>query len=192
MLTETRQISNLRSQDVSKEILSDLVRKNVAKFSDKFFHFQYATREMCKGALNNQSMLKLYFLISTYNFAMYCKNVSLQHYATNQDTKTHILSQNCPKIGVDHCVSFFICHSFFYFAAFFPLKGKLKFIFIHFPYEISTDIIQSYQFSGRILPLLPLIALNPLISESCIEIKIELNFYFHTSLWCVKGFYEGL
>ena len=53
MLTETRQISNLRSQDVSKEILSDLVRKNVAEFSDKFFHFQYATREMCKGALNN-------------------------------------------------------------------------------------------------------------------------------------------
>ena len=61
MLTETRQISNLRSQDVSKEILSDLVRKNVAKFSDKFFHFQYATREMCKGALNNYSMLKLHF-----------------------------------------------------------------------------------------------------------------------------------
>ena len=61
MLTETREISNLRSQDVSKEILSDLVRKNVAKFSDKFFHFQYATREMCKGALNNYSMLKLRF-----------------------------------------------------------------------------------------------------------------------------------
>ena len=61
MLTETREISNLRSQDVSKEILSDLVRKNVAKFSDKFFHFQYATLEMFKGALNNYSMLKLLF-----------------------------------------------------------------------------------------------------------------------------------
>ena len=61
MLTKTRQILNLRSQDVSKEILSDLVRKNVAEFSDKFFHFQYATREMCKGALNNYSMLKLRF-----------------------------------------------------------------------------------------------------------------------------------
>ena len=24
------------------------------------------------------------------------------------------------------------------------------------------------------------------ISESCIEINIELNFYFHTSLWCLK------
>ena len=58
------QISNLRSQDVSKEILSDLVRKNVAKSSDKFFHFQCATQEMCKGALNNYSMLKLRFFKS--------------------------------------------------------------------------------------------------------------------------------
>ena len=53
-----RQILNLRSKDVSKEILSDLVRKNVADFSDKFFHFQYATLQMFKAALNNYSMLK--------------------------------------------------------------------------------------------------------------------------------------
>ena len=32
----------------------------------------------------------------------------------------------------------------------------------------------------------------PCISESCIQIKIDLNFYFHTSLWCLKKFYEGL
>ena len=61
MLTETCQILNLRRQDVSKEIVSDLVRKNVAKFSDKFFHFQYATLEMCKRAWNDYSMLKLHF-----------------------------------------------------------------------------------------------------------------------------------
>ena len=30
------------------------------------------------------------------------------------------------------------------------------------------------------------------ILESCIEIKIKLNFYFQTSLWCLKRFYEGL
>ena len=48
MLTETRQILNL-SQCVSKEILSDLVRKNVAEVSDKFFHFQCTTVEMFKG-----------------------------------------------------------------------------------------------------------------------------------------------
>ena len=27
---------------------------------------------------------------------------------------------------------------------------------------------------------------DPLIFESCIEIKIKLTFYFHTSLWCLK------
>ena len=29
------------------------------------------------------------------------------------------------------------------------------------------------------------------ISESCIETKIKLNFYFHTSLGRLKWFYEG-
>ena len=33
---------------------------------------------------------------------------------------------------------------------------------------------------------------TPCISESCIKIKINLNFYFHTSLRCLKRFYEGL
>ena len=61
MLTETLQVSNLRSQDVSKEILSDLVWKNVAKFSDKFFFIQYATLEMFKGALSNHSILNYDF-----------------------------------------------------------------------------------------------------------------------------------
>ena len=53
--------SNLRNQDVSKEILSDLARKDVAEFSDKFSHFQCAAWEMCRGASNNYSMLKLCF-----------------------------------------------------------------------------------------------------------------------------------
>ena len=30
------------------------------------------------------------------------------------------------------------------------------------------------------------------ISESCMEIKNKSNFYFHTSLWCLKTLYEGL
>ena len=85
MLTETHQISNL-SQDVSKEILSDLVRKNVAEFSYKFFHFQYTTLEMFKGALNNYTMLKLLF----NQHPSFC-NVSHQYYSTNQATKHHIL-----------------------------------------------------------------------------------------------------
>ena len=33
---------------------------------------------------------------------------------------------------------------------------------------------------------------TPCISEICIKIKINLNLYFHTSLCCLKRFYEGL
>ena len=32
----------------------------------------------------------------------------------------------------------------------------------------------------------------PCSLESCSKIKINLNFYFHTSLWCLKRFCEGL
>ena len=45
----------------STEILSDLVRKDAAEFSDKFSHFQYATLQMFKMSLNDYSMLKLRF-----------------------------------------------------------------------------------------------------------------------------------
>ena len=62
----------------------------------KFFHFQYATREMCKGALKNYSMLKLRFFYHTHIFAMYCKNVSHQYYATNQDAKEHFYRRIAP------------------------------------------------------------------------------------------------
>ena len=65
----------------------------VVKFSDKFFHFQDATREMCKGALNNYSMLKLSFFNQHPHFCnVKCKKVSHQYYVPNQDTKPHILS----------------------------------------------------------------------------------------------------
>ena len=60
MLTETRQISNLRNQDVSNEILSNLERKDVAEFNDKFFHFQYATLEVFKAALNNYAKITFF------------------------------------------------------------------------------------------------------------------------------------
>ena len=84
--------SNLRSEDVSKEILLDLVRKNVGEFNDKFFHFQYASQEMCKGALNNYSMLKLRFFNQHPHFCNVFKNISHKYYAANQDTKPHTLS----------------------------------------------------------------------------------------------------
>ena len=133
MLTETRQISNLRSQDVSKEILSDLVRKNVAKFSDKFFHFQYATWEMCKRALNNYSLLKFRFLINTHTFGMYWKKKSPISIMQLIRVPDHIFYRNVNL--------FLFATAFFYYAAFFPLKGKLKYIIIRLLYEISNDII---------------------------------------------------
>ena len=34
--------------------------------------------------------------------------------------------------------------------------------------------------------------LAPCLSESCIKIKINLNSYFHLSLWCRKRFFEDL
>ena len=67
MLTGMDQMSNLRTQDVFKEILSDLVRKDVAKFSDKFSHFQYATLEMFKVTLNIFNA-KITFFKSTPTF----------------------------------------------------------------------------------------------------------------------------
>ena len=33
---------------------------------------------------------------------------------------------------------------------------------------------------------------DPCISESCIEIEINVNFYFHIYLLCLKRFYESL
>ena len=33
---------------------------------------------------------------------------------------------------------------------------------------------------------------SPCIFKSSIKIKINLDFYFHTSFWCFKRFYEGL
>ena len=79
-----------------------------------------------------------FFLVNIHTVAIYCKSISHQYHATNQNTKPHILLKNCPKIGVDQ--SFFVCHSFIYYSTFVSLKGKLKDIIIHFPYEISNNI----------------------------------------------------
>ena len=36
------------------------------------------------------------------------------------------------------------------------------------------------------------ISFNPFCPDPRRRAKINLNFYFHTSLWCLKRFYEGL
>ena len=73
-----------------KQTLSDLIRKDIAEFSDKFSYCQCATLDMFKATLNNYSMLKLFFNQHPH-FYMYCKNLSHQYYATYQDTEPHIL-----------------------------------------------------------------------------------------------------
>ena len=125
-------------------------------FKDKFYHFQHATLGTFNEVFNNYSMLKLRFFPSTttlFQCLVKTSPVSIMHYLGQ---RTIYSIKELLKIGVDHCLSSFICHRFFYYAAFFPLKGKLKGIIIHFPNKIFNDIIECYQFSHQILTLLPL------------------------------------
>ena len=50
---------------------------------------------------------------------------------------------------------------------------------------LTINNLNSYIF--KVLTLLA-----PCISESCSKIKINPNFCFRTSFWCLKLFYEGL
>ena len=69
------------------------------------------------------------------------------------------------------------------------VKGNVLGFFKAFLKQTNKSCKMQYfaLFSFGLLTLL-----FPCISESCIGIKIKLNFYFHTSLWCLKWFYEGL
>ena len=59
----------------------------------------------------------------------------------------------------------------------------------HDVFYLNASALRIYQLHNKTPQL---ILKDPFISESCIEIRIELNFYFHTSLWCLKRFYEDL
>ena len=48
-----------------------------------------------------------------------------------------------------------------------------------------SNVVLVFLFSFLNISHMRLTLKDPFISESCIEI-IELNFYFHTSLWCLK------
>ena len=54
-------------------------------------------------------------------------------------------------------------------------------------HDLLIAKLHAYGFDIKTLTLLA-----PCILESCSWMKIKLNFYFHTSLWCLKRFYEGL
>ena len=57
---------------------------------------------------------------------------------------------------------------------------------------ISFTVYLIYLKTGFTDRLIKLTLPTPCIFESCIKITINLNFYFHTSLWCLKRFYAGL
>ena len=69
------------------------------------------------------------------------------------------------------------------------LTTSLHIIKVQFLWFFQVGICK-FEFINFIPDTLTLFVLC--ISESCVEIKIKLSFYFHTSLWCLKRFYEGL
>ena len=125
MLTETSQISNLRNEDVSKEILSDLVRKDVAEFSDKFSYFQYAALEMFKVALNNYSMRKLFFLINTLTFTCIVKTSPISIMQLIR-TPNHIFYRRIAQNRVRSIPIFFYLPQLLLLRSFFPLSVRNK------------------------------------------------------------------
>ena len=80
-------------------------------------------------------------------------------------------------------------------------SGGRKFIFFHrFSRDILFSVFVSFAFFIVIFLALvlqqglqhaTLTLPGPYISESRIKTKINLSFYFHTSLWHLKSFYEG-
>ena len=70
-------------------------------------------------------------------------------------------------------------------------QSKFEIHFLRFVEYSSTIVgfIVNMNFNSKILTLPA-----PHISENCIKIKINVNFYFKTFLWCSKipNFYEGL
>ena len=125
MDTETRQISNLRKQDVSKEILSGLVRKDIAEFSDKFSYFQFATLKMFKAALNNYSMLKLCFLINSHTFTCIVKTSPISIMQLIR-TPNHIFYRRIAQNRVRSIPIFFYLPQLLLLRSFFPLSVRNK------------------------------------------------------------------
>ena len=82
------------------------------------------------------------------------------------------------------------CHSYTYsliFSLFCCDYVQSAYIFMLNHHLSRRKIKANFTLCNKVLTLK-----DPFISESCIEIKIELNVYFHSSLWCPKRFYEGL
>ena len=122
MHTEKCQIWNFGSEDVSKEYLTDLFRKDVAEFNDMFYHFEYATMEMLAESFNNYSVLKLrIFHQQPYLFCLLQKRLRsmLCNYSGQQITYFII---ELPRNKVDQCLSSFSATALFIRQPFFLWK----------------------------------------------------------------------
>ena len=64
---------------------------------------------------------------------------------------------------------------------------------IQFLFPCILTFILVFSVKGEKNVILPTFTFPaPCISEICFKIKSNLNFYFHTSFWYLKRFYEGL
>ena len=113
MHTEKCQISNFGSEDASKEILTDLLRKDVAEFNNMFYHFEYATMEMLAESFNYCLVLKLrIFHQQPHLFCVLQKRLPsmLCNYSGQQTTYFIV---ELPRNRVDQCLSSFFATAFF-------------------------------------------------------------------------------
>ena len=94
----------------------------------------------------------------------------------------------CRRFGFT-AISYTLINAIDNFSSFlFGLNNK-SLAFVH---KIFTNDSKVFANPSKVFLFITLSLKDPFISESCIEIKTELNFYFRTSLWCLKKFYEGL
>ena len=113
MHTEKCQISNFGSEDVSKEILTDLFRKDVAEFNNMFYHFEYATMEMLAESFNYYLVLNLrIFHQQPHLFCVLQKRLPsvLCNYSRQQTTYFIV---ELPRNKVDQCLSSFFATALF-------------------------------------------------------------------------------
>ena len=64
-------------------------------------------------------------------------------------------------------------------------ENHLRLVKDNFSFKVMVEGVERGKGGEKLEPFPPR-------TESCIEIKINLNFCFHTSLWCLKSFLKGL
>ena len=121
----------------------------------------------------------------TFNVTSYKRNAYLLGYIP--------LNPDISDEKVFHLVSMIL-----FSTACFPSSSSSDIIYVFFRF-LSASFVFSFFFRFSFLDLYNWICSFPVklsrpvhFKKSGIKIKINLNFYFHTSFWCLKRFYEGL